>query len=110
MFQLPRRLRNRPLGDKPGDWMENVQNLADGVHFALSYGVLLTTFYFTNSWWWIGGVEAFLTAFVLAKEYWYDLRYETGETWKSSTIDALGWLVGNGVCWGVYSLHRWVAR
>ena len=60
----------------PGDWMENKQNLADGVHFGLSYGILLTTVVFAvkspNFWWWIGGVEVFLAAFVLIKEFWYD--------------------------------------
>ena len=92
---------------KPGDWMENVQNLADGVHAALSYAVLLTTVFFTHNWWWIGGVEVFLVVFVLVKEFYYDLRYETGETMRSSTIDALGWLVGNIVCWIVLGLAHW---
>lgn len=87
---------------KPGDWMEKPQTLANGVHAALGYSVLLTTAFLAHaSWWWLGGVEVFLFVFVLVKEGWYDLRYETGETWRSSLEDAAGWFIGNGLAWGV---------
>ena len=46
-----------------------------------------------------------LYVFVLVKEYWYDLRYETGETVETSTEDVLGWLVGGLVAWGVILLR-----
>lgn len=98
----------RAMGDKPGDWMENSQTLANGVHAALSYGILLTTAFLAHTspylWWWIGGVEAFLLVFVTVKEAWYDLKYETGETWQSSAEDAFGWLVGNAIAWVVLGL------
>lgn len=103
----------RAMGDKPGDWMENSQTLANGVHAALSYGILLTTAFLAHTsshlWWWIGGVEVFLLAFVLVKEFWYDLRFETGETIATSTEDALGWLIGNVIAWAVLGLAHWRA-
>jgi hypothetical protein len=79
--------------------MENPQNLANGVHALLGYCVLITTSIFTHTWWIFGIVEVVLTVFVIVKEYWYDLRYETGETLQSSTEDALGYLVGNIAGW-----------
>ena len=94
--------------DKPGDWMEQPQTLANGVHALIGYGVLLTVVLLThrspNVAAWVGGVQGALAIFVLAKEYFYDLREETGETMRSSTIDALGYLVGNVVAWGVWGL------
>lgn len=94
---------------KPGDWMENKQNLANGVHCALSYAILLTTAFLSRgSLKWILAIEIALTIFVLVKEYWYDLRYETGETIKTSTEDALGWLIGNGIAWTVIAIACWV--
>lgn len=99
------------VGDKPGDWMEVPQNLANGVHFFLSGYVLLLTAFFTrlcvSRWWVIGGVELFLVVFVLAKEFWYDLKYETGETVATSAEDALGWLFGNLFTWAVIGLAHW---
>jgi hypothetical protein len=94
---------------KPGDWMEDKQTLANGVHAALSYSILLTTAFLAHaSWRWIGGIEAFLVVFVTVKEAWYDLKYETGETWQSSLEDAIGWLVGNILAWGVIGLAYWL--
>lgn len=83
------------IDKKPGDWMENPQTLANIGHALAGACVVLTTVLFTHSWRTIGIVEALLTAYVLGKEYWYDLRYETGETVGSSTEDALGYLVGD---------------
>ena len=80
---------------KPGDWMENPQNLANLGHALAGYAVLVTALLFTSKWLPLAVVEALLVVYVLTKEFWYDLKYETGETMRSSTIDALGYLVGN---------------
>jgi hypothetical protein len=45
-----------------------------------------------------------LATYVLVKEYWYDLKYETGETLQSSTVDALGYLVGSVILWALVAL------
>jgi hypothetical protein len=84
---------------KPGDWMENAQNLADGVHCAIGMGVLVITALFAHRWLPFLVAEGMLVPFVLVKEYWYDLKYETGETVRSSTVDALGYLIGNAAGW-----------
>lgn len=84
---------------KPGDWMENVQNLANIGHALAGYAVLLTVVLFSHAWLAVLIVEALLVVYVLVKEFWYDLRYETGETIASSAEDALGYLVGNAVSW-----------
>jgi len=93
---------------KPGDWMEVPQTLANGVHAALGCLVMLTTAFFVRPFphalAGLAGVQAFLAAFVLTKEYWYDLRYETGETVRSSTEDALGWLFGSVVFWVIFAI------
>jgi hypothetical protein len=86
---------------KPGDWMENPQNLANIGHALAGYAVLLTAIFFTSSWLPLAIIEVLLAVYVLTKEFWYDLKYETGETMRSSTIDALGYLIGNilaGAC------------
>jgi hypothetical protein len=101
----------KEVGDKPGDWMEVPQNLANGVHFALSYGTLLTVAFLAHQSphlkAFLIGWEVFLLLFVLGKEYWYDLKYETGETMWTSTLDCLGWLAGAVVCWGVLGIAYW---
>ena len=89
---------------KPGDWMENSQNLANIGHALAGYCVLLTVVLFSHSWLPILIVEALLTAYVLIKEFWYDLKYETGESLASSAEDALGYLAGNTAAWLVVGL------
>ena len=84
---------------KPGDWMENKQTIADLGHALGGYGVLITVSLFTRAWLPILIVEVLLATYVLGKEFWYDLRYESGETLASSTEDALGYLAGNAVAW-----------
>ena len=84
---------------KPGDWMESAQNLANIGHALAGYAVLVTANLFTRNGVPITIVEGLLAAYVLGKEYIYDLREETGETFASSTEDALGYLVGNAVAW-----------
>jgi len=89
---------------KPGDWMENSQNLANIGHALGGAFVLHVAVMFSRNWWPVLVVEVLLAAYVLIKEYWYDLKYETGETMKSSTIDALGYLVGTVIEWGLIGL------
>ena len=86
---------------KPGDWMENVQNLADGDHVAIGALAVVVPALYAHTWLPMLVASAVLVPFVLAKEYWYDLRYETGETWRSSTVDALGYLIGQAFGWGL---------
>ncbi len=89
---------------KPGDWMENPQNLANIGHALGGMVVLLATLLFTYRWYVVATVEILLTVYVIVKEFWYDLRYETGETLKSSAEDALGYLVGTVIAWGFVGL------
>jgi hypothetical protein len=97
---------------KPGDWMENAQTLANGVHCFLCYSIVFTNWMMSlgnhHQFWWIVGLEFFLIVFVLVKEYWYDLNYETGETLYTSTEDALGWLSGNILAWVMIGVHHLV--
>src|SRR4051812_1801394 len=100
---------NDKPGDKPGDWMEVPQNLANGVHFFLCYAIVYTNWTFATGTKyetiWLGSIVAFLAVFVLVKEFWYDLKYETGETVATSIEDALGWFGGGGFAWLVAGVH-----
>ena len=88
-----------PTASKPGDWMENLQNVADLGHFAGGYAIFLTTIFWTHSWLAIGIVEVVFLGLVAWKEGYYDLRDETGETVSTSLEDAVGWISGNSVGW-----------
>ena len=88
----------------PGDWMENASIESSGCHVLLGAMTLVVAALFTADPKPIFWTEVGLLLFVLAKEYGYDLREESGETWKSSTVDALGYLVGNLLAWGVVLL------
>ena len=83
----------------PGDWMENFTIQSTGCHVLLGAMTLVVAALFTSEPRPIFWTEICLLLFVLAKEYGYDLREETGETWKSSTVDAVGYLVGNVLAW-----------
>ncbi len=84
-----------------GDWMKNPEWLANAGHFLAGASVLLVASLFTRSAAWLGGVEASLFSLVIIKEYVVDLRYESGEDVRSSTVDALGYLAGNLVAIGL---------
>jgi hypothetical protein len=86
------------------DFMKTMQWLANAGHFLGGLAVLLVTVLFTHSWWWIGGVEALLVVYIVAKEGWIDLAYESGETPTSSAEDAAGYVLGNAVAWGLVAL------
>ena len=79
---------------KPGDWMENFTYQSAGVHFLIALSTMLVTALFSRAPGPLDYASGALAIFVIGKEYWYDLNYETGETWKSSTVDALGYLAG----------------
>ena len=51
-------------------------------------------------------VEMALTLYVIVKEYFIDLAGESGETLGSSTIDALGYLMGNLAAWALVLVAR----
>ena len=86
---------------KPGDWMENFTIQSSGVHFLLGYSILFTAAMTMRVFSHVLWVEGLLFAYVGIKEFWYDVKYETGESIKSGAIDALGYVLGNGVAWGV---------
>ena len=90
---------------RPGDWMKNVQTLADVGHALGGYAIVLTADFFEQRWLVVGYLQLALATYVLAKEYWYDLRYESEETVASSTRDALGYAIGCAVAWGVLLVH-----
>ena len=98
-----------------GDLMENKQVLAAGDHAAIGAGVIVVTMLFAHTWLPFAIVEPALVAFVLWKEFVYDLSgAETGEDVKSSVQDALGYLAGNVLAWGIlllaWHLGTWVVR
>jgi hypothetical protein len=99
---------------EPGDWMENAQTLANIGHGLAGLAVPAVTALFVHTWTPLLIVEFLLAAYVLGKEYWYDLRYETGETVASSTEDALGYLAGNFIGCALLALAcalgTWVLR
>lgn len=89
-----------------GDWMKSPSFLANAGHFLAGYAVLLTAVLFTRSPDALFWVEVALAAYVLGKEYVVDLLYESGETLWSSTVDALGYLIGNLAAWALVLLSR----
>lgn len=89
---------------KPGDWMESVQTLANIGHALGGMVVLLTTLLFTHRWYIVAVMEILLAIYVIVKEFWYDLRFESGETLNSSAEDALGYLVGTVIAWCLVGL------
>ena len=83
--------------------MEDKQNLANGVHFLLGYAILFTACVFGHLIA-IAIASVILAPAVLIKEFWYDLRYETGETKKTSIEDALGYAAGMVLAWAAFFL------
>lgn len=96
---------NRPIGAS-GDWMENFTIQSTGVHILLGFSILLVAAFFATGNAALYWTEGALYVFVLGKEYWYDLKYETGENVKSSTVDALGYFAGNLVALGLVLLKH----
>jgi hypothetical protein len=92
-----------PTPSAPGDWMKSTVWLANVGHVLGGYGVMLTAAFFTfvchATLKPILVTQLVLAALVLFKEYFIDLHYESGETVKSSTLDALGWCGGCILAW-----------
>ena len=86
------------VASAPLDFFKSVPWLASIGHFLGGYGVVLTAAYWgeRSAEFWVTGL---LAGFVLFKEYFLDLRYESGETVGSSTVDALGYALGAAVVW-----------
>lgn len=90
-----------------GDWMKSVAWLANVGHVLAGYAVILTTWSFARTatlplvWAW-----AALVLYALVKEYWIDLRYESGETLASGTVDFVGYIGGAGLGTLVVELAR----
>jgi hypothetical protein len=88
----------RDAAAAPLDYFKSLPWLANVGHFLAGYSVVLTAAFWgtrTAELW----VTGLLAAYVLVKEYFLDLRYESGETVDSSTIDALGYTLGVMVAW-----------
>ena len=90
----------------PGDWMKSEAWLASAGHFLAGCNILLSVALFSHAWTPLLWAELTLAATVLPKEFWYDLRYESGETLASSTLDALGYGIGSAVAWSLIALAR----
>lgn len=86
---------------KPGDWMKSPVWLANIGHFLAGYAVILTACVFARTVEPLLVTQGIFTLIVLAKEYIIDLAEESGETVLSSTIDALGYFIGNIAGWAV---------
>lgn len=76
------------------DWMKSPVFLANAGHVMLGGIVTLVTALFTHNWLYLGVIWGALALYVGVKEYYFDLKYESDETLGSSTIDALGYVVG----------------
>lgn len=77
----------------PLDFFKSVTWLANVGHVLAGYGALLTVGFWSAN---LLTAWAVLLVYVVLKEYVLDLMYESGETWLSSTFDALGYLAGAG--------------
>jgi hypothetical protein len=89
-----------------GDWMKTVQWEANAGHFLAGIAVLTITTLFTHSGLPIGIVEGVFFACVGVKEFWFDLRYESGESIASSAEDAAGYAFGNLVALALVALAQ----
>jgi hypothetical protein len=89
---------------RPGDFMKSTSWLANAGHMLAGYGVILTTLFFSHRVIVVAAVHAAFFALVCFKEYYVDLRYESGEDTESSTIDAAGYMGGALAGWALWGL------
>lgn len=88
-----------------GDWMKSYAWVCNAGHALAGYGVVTTAAIFAHARPLpVGIVAGCFGALVLFKEYFIDLRYESGEDVKSSTVDALGYGAGMVAGAGVAAL------
>lgn len=85
---------------KIGDWMKSSSWLANAGH--VGWGALITLTAFT-----LGGHRALdwtasvLLGLVVFKEYVADPYVETGEDWKTGSVDLAGWVGGMALTFGL---------
>lgn len=106
---------------KSNQWLANVG------HFLGGYTIILTLMYMfgsvpvslippdsdyrfllwlrCNSWHLDVWVSLGLLPIIAFKEYFLDLRYESNETWKTSTYDLIGWYLGIAAAWSIHALR-----
>jgi hypothetical protein len=84
---------------KPGDWMKSTAWLANVGHFLFGYAVILTAALWTHRVSPVLLTTAVLFLALSVKEFWIDLKYESGETLMSSTADIAGYTFGIVVGW-----------
>jgi hypothetical protein len=88
------------------DWMKSEAWLANVGHVLAGYAVILTAWAFTHTTLYLLDTWGALVAYAILKEYVFDLRYESGETVLSSTIDFVGYIGGAGLGTLVVELAR----
>lgn len=84
-------------GGAPLDFFKSVGWLANVGHVLAGLAVILITWTFTHATSHVIEAWGGLVAYAVVKEYWLDLRYESGETVLSSTVDFVGYIGGAGV-------------
>lgn len=93
------------------DFLKSVQWLANVGHFLAGLGVVLLAAIYSHRFETLGAVSCVLVAYGIVKEYIVDLRWESGETLASSTVDFAGYMLGAGVAWanvlGAHALGIW---
>lgn len=87
-----------------GDWMKSEAWLANIGHVMAGALVALIAVLFTHNERALVCVECAFLAYVLVKEYVIDLRWESGETFNSSTVDAVGYIAGHAMAWALVVL------
>ena len=86
------------------DWMKSEAWLSNMGHLMAGALVVLITTLFTRAPSVIVLVESLFVLYVILKEFWFDLTYESGEDLGSSALDAAGYVAGNLVGWGLIVL------
>lgn len=89
-----------------GDFMKSESFLANVGHVLAGALVAVTAVLFTHNPVLLTLVGALFLVYVGLKEFWFDLKYESGETLGSSAIDAVGYLGGYGAGMLLVALAR----
>jgi len=93
-------------GSGVADWMKSETWLANVGHVLAGYGAILTAWAFTHATVHLVDTWIALTIYAILKEYVFDLRFESGETVLSSTVDFVGYIGGAGLGTVVVELAR----
>jgi hypothetical protein len=85
-----------------GAWMSDVQVLASGCHFLMSFGPLVVAAYLGASLLVLKCLSGFVILFALVKEFLYDANFEVPhQTFQMNLEDFLGYCAGTAFAWGV---------